>query len=112
MREFGCELEAVIVKTDIEPAFLSVVEMVARLRAAKGGIRMAVENSPVHSSKSDGLIERAIQTVQGQIRTMKSALEDKWGVELKIDHPVWPWLVEYAALLLIRGEVGTIEKCV
>ena len=94
------------VKTDNEPALLWVVEMVARLRAARGGIRMAVENSPVHSSKSNGLIERAIQTVQGQIRTMKSALEDKWGVELEINHPLWPWLVEYAAFLLTRGEVG------
>ena len=79
MMEFGCELEAVTVKTDNEPALLSVVEMVARLRAAKGGIKMAVENSPVHSSKSNGLIERAIQTVQWLIRTMKRALLRKNG---------------------------------
>ena len=84
--------------------------MVARLRAAKGGIKMVVENSPVHSSKSNGVIERAVQTVQSMVRTMRSALEEKWGVELPIEHPVWPWLVEYAAFLLTRGEVGKDGK--
>ena len=71
---------------------------------------MVVENSPVHSSKSNGVIERAVQTVQGMVRTMRSALEEKWGVELPIEHPVWPWLVEYAAFLLTRGEVGKDGK--
>ena len=71
---------------------------------------MVVENSPVHSSKSNGVIERAVQTVQGMVRTMRSALEEKWGVELPIDHPIWPWLVEYAAFLLTRGEVGKDGK--
>ena len=55
MRGWGCELEAVTVKTDNETSVLQVMEMVARLRAAKGGIRMVAENSPVHSSKSNGL---------------------------------------------------------
>ena len=45
MREWGCELEAVTVKTDNEPSLLQVVEMVARLRAAKGGIQMMVETA-------------------------------------------------------------------
>ena len=71
---------------------------------------MVVENSPVHSSKSNGVIERAVQTVQGMVRTLRSALEEKWGVELPIEHPVWPWLVEYAAFLLTRGEVGKDGK--
>ena len=76
MREWGCELEAVTVKPDNEPSLLQVVEMVARLRAAKGGIKMVVENSPVHSSKSNGVTERAVQTIQGMVRTMRSALEE------------------------------------
>ena len=47
MREFGCELEAVTMKTDNEPALVKVVENIGRLRAAKGGTGMVVENSPV-----------------------------------------------------------------
>ena len=106
MREFGCELEPVTMKTDNEPALVSVAENVGRLRAAKGGVGMVVEHSPVHSSKSNGIVERAVQSVQGVVRTLRSAVEEKWGVELEVDHAVWPWLVEYAGWLLTRAEVG------
>ena len=29
---------------------------------------------------------------------------------MPIEHPVWPWLVDYAAFLLTRGEVGKDGK--
>ena len=64
MRELGCEQEKVMMKTDNEPALVKVVEEVGRLRAAKGGKGMMVEHSPVHSSKSNGYIERAVQEVR------------------------------------------------
>ena len=94
MRECGCELEAVTMKTDNEPALLKVVEHIGRLRAAKGGTGMAVEHSPVHSSKSNGVVERAVQSVQGMVRTLRSAVGERWGVRLEIEHAVWPWMVE------------------
>ena len=49
MREAGCEVEAVVIKSDNEPALTKVVEEIGRLRAAIGGQGMVVENSPVHS---------------------------------------------------------------
>jgi hypothetical protein len=110
MRESGCEVEKMTMKTDNEPALVAVVDQVGRLRAAKGGKGMAVEHSPVHSSKSNGIIERSVQSVQGMIRTMRSALEEKWGVKLEVEHRVWPWLVEYAGHLLTRAEVGADGK--
>ena len=106
LRELGYEFCDIIVKSDNEPALTSLVETWGRLRAAQGGQRMVVEHSPVHSSKSNGVVERAIQAVQGMIRTMRSALEDKWGVKLEVAHPVWTWLAEYAGWMLTRGEVG------
>ena len=106
MRELGCEQSDVIVKCDNEPAIVAVVNELGRLRAAKGGRRMVVENSPVHSSKSNGVIERGVQTAQGMIRTLRSALEDRWGVKLDTDHAVWSWMAEYAGWLVTRGEVG------
>ena len=36
MREAGCEVEAVVMKTDNETALVKVVEEIGRLRAAKG----------------------------------------------------------------------------
>ena len=74
MREAGCEVEAEVMKTDNEPSLLKVVEEVGRLRAAKGGRGLVVENSPGHSSKSNGYIERSIQGVQGMVRTWRSKL--------------------------------------
>ena len=110
MREFGCELEKVTIKTDNEPALVAVADQVGRLRAAKGGKGMVVEHSPVHSSKSNGIVERAVQSVQGMVRTMRSAVEEKWGVKLEVEHVVLPWLVEYAGWLLTRAEVGADGK--
>ena len=71
MREAGCEVEAVVMKSDSEPALTKVVEEIGRLRAGIGGQGMVVENSPVHSSKSNEFIERTIQSVQGLVRTWR-----------------------------------------
>lgn len=106
MREVGCELEEVTVKSDNEPSIVAVIDWIGRLRAAKGGRGMVVEHSPVHSSKSNGVVERGVQAVQGMVRTMRSAVEEKWGVKLEADHTAWPWMVEYAGWLLTRAEVG------
>ena len=110
MREAGCEVEPVTMKSDNEPALVKVVEEVGRLRAAKGGRGMVVESSPVHSSKSNGYIERTVQGVQGMIRTWRSTLEEKWGVRLGAEHVVWPWLVEMVGWLMSRAEVGADGK--
>ena len=53
-------------------------------------------------SRSNGFSERAIQAVQGQIRTLKSALESRLGKPVPQDHPALPWLVSHAASLLNR----------
>ena len=37
MREFGCEVERVTMKSDNEPALVAVIDQVGRLRAVKGG---------------------------------------------------------------------------
>ena len=67
---------------------------------------MVVEHSLVHSSRSNGVVERAMRIVQGQVRTMRSALEDRWGVQIGVDHPVWSWMMEYAGWILTRCQVG------
>ena len=48
MGEIGCEMGAITVKSDNEPALLALVDHLARLRAAKGAERMMVENSPLY----------------------------------------------------------------
>ena len=65
-----------------------------------------VEASPVGSSGSNGRVERAIQSVQDQVRVMRVAFQDRWKVDVSHRHAVFPWMLEYAAHLLNRYEVG------
>ena len=58
------------------------------------------------SSGSNGRVERAIQSVQDQVRVMRVALQDRWKVDVSHRHAVFPWMLEYAAHLLNRYEVG------
>ena len=75
-----------------------------------GESRAIHESSPVGSSQSNGFIERGIQDVEGQVRTLKLALESHIGEQFRSDHHIIPWLVEYAAVLLHRGQVGSYGK--
>ena len=52
--------------------------------------------SPAYSSKSNGVIERGVQTIQGMVRTLRSAIEGKWMAKLDPENALWTWLVEYA----------------
>ena len=70
-REIGLEFVD-IVMSDNEPALASFIESWSHLRAMKGGLR----NSPVGSSKRNGTVERAVQSAQRVVRTLRSSLED------------------------------------
>jgi hypothetical protein len=106
MREIGLEHVDVIAKSDQEPAINALLLEVGRVRAANSSGRYIVEQSPVGSSQSNGIAERAILSVQQQVRVLKCALETRWKVDIHSKHPVMPWLIEYASYLLNRFEVG------
>ena len=72
--------------------------------------RAILEASPVCSSGSNGVIERAVQAIEGQVRTIELALESRIGVEIPSDHDVVPWIVEYAATIINKGQVGADGK--
>ena len=68
------------------------------------------EQTMVGESQSNGLAERAMQTIEGQIRCMKLALEDRLQCSVPCSHPIMAWLVEYASMLVNKyqpsGEDG------
>ena len=68
----------IVLKSDQEPALSSLIRMIRTHRGDQ--TQTMQENSPVGDSRSNGLVERTIQSVQGQIRTMRSALESRLGV--------------------------------
>ena len=55
-------------------------------------------------------VDRAVQSMQGMIRTLRSSLEEEWGLELEEVHSIWPWIATHAGFLLTRFEVGRDGK--
>ena len=80
--------EDVILKCDQEAALMDLVNEMARRRP-----RTIVENSKVKSSQSNGVAERAVQSIEGMVRTFKFALEKRIGQTVPSGHPVMMWLV-------------------
>lgn len=106
LEEIGCMNGDVIVKSDQEASIKALVEQIGRVRSTRGSGKWIVEHSPVGASQSNGIIERAVQSMQGQLRTLKLALEKRWGADIPTEHPIIAWAVEYGSLLLNRFEVG------
>ena len=55
-------------------------------------------------------MERAVQSVEQFVRTLKSALDERMAVKIDTLHPVLTSLCEYAGLLLNRLEVSSDGK--
>ena len=62
--------------------------------------QVVLEQSPVGESQSNGRVESAIGRVKGQIRALKLDVEANYKTKLSDSHPIWPWLIEYAAQTL------------
>ena len=106
MKEVGIVHGDLLVKSDQEPAIKAILDDAGRVRSSEGGGRYIMEQSPVGSSASNGVVERAILSIEQQVRVMKSAVESRWGVKLETKHPAIPWMVEHSAALLNRFEVS------
>ena len=95
LKELGLEHRNVVFKGDQEAALGDLLQEV-------------VEQSPVASSASNGVIERGNLSVEGQVRVLKVAFEarlgKKVGKKVPSDHAALAWLVEFA--LINRYEVG------
>ena len=100
--------DKVILKSDQEYALGKVLRS-AKIHRGEGTQTM-LENSPVGDSRSNGFIECAVERVEGQVRTMKLALEERIGIKIPADSCVLPWLVEHAGNLLTMFEVSDDGK--
>jgi hypothetical protein len=74
------------------------------------GSKTIVEESPVGSKGSNGVAERAVQEIEGQLRVMKLALEDRIGKEIDAEACVLTFAAEYASYLINRLLVGKDGK--
>ena len=103
IRELGLEHVDLTLKGDQEPAIQDLMNEVARIRKPAATL---IEESPVGESQSNGVIERGVQTAEGQIRVLKDALETRLSTKIPAQHNIIAWMVEFAAVLVNRYEVG------
>ena len=92
-----------ILQSDQEPSIIDVKH--------KGGTHIPTETvheeSPVGDSNANGSIERANQTIRGQIRANKDYIERQIGATIGLDSSVLKWLVRHAAWTLTTFHVGS-----
>ena len=123
LKEIGLENADIVMKSDQENAITDLLNVISKRRAAAskmegvtlGGAapptaRTIHEQSPVADSQSNGFIERAIQDIEGHVRTIKSNFESLAGEKVPSSHDIIPWLVEYAAILLNRSRASADGK--
>ena len=91
----------VIMKSDQEAASVKVLEHV---RDHKGSdvLQLGIEHSPAHDHQSNGLVERAVQTLEGHIRSMILALEHN----IDANGHVLPWLISDVGVIINRFYVA------
>ena len=113
MEEVGDTTSKVIVKIDQEP---SIQYFVKDLIESRPQGQTVIEESPVKSSGSNGIVERGVQVLEGQLRVMLLAFESRMGREVSAKEPIVTFMPEYAAYLLNRREQGkdgktSYERC-
>ena len=59
---------------------------------------------------SNGVVERAVQTVEQYVRTLNSQLDERYGARIDTMHPILPWLFDYSMHVLNRMEVSKDGK--
>lgn len=100
---------SLILKSDQEASIVNVFEHV-RDHRGEDRVQIGIEHSPKYDPQAYGMVERAVQSIEGQVRTMVLALENKLGAKLNADYNIIPWLVSYAGILINRFQVGPDNK--
>ena len=94
--------DEMILKSDQEHSIMALKREVRE--KLRGTVRM--EESPIGEHESNGEIENAVQRVQGQFRSQKHALEARYGIKIKGEMNIIPWMIRNGAAVVNRYQVG------
>ncbi len=109
LRKWGIRGDLTL-RCDQEPALVDLCNQVARQRQDDWNVRTFIENSPVADSQGNGFIEAGVKTIEGMVRTLKFAVEEKIQKKIEADMLVFMWLVEHAADLVCKYQIGVDGK--
>ena len=104
--DIGLDKVTMIVKSDGEPAMKALRRAVSRIRRAENKTGVIEEEAQRADSASNGLIEKAVQEVEGMIRTLRKKVEMSTGATMKKGSAAMVWLIEHSANLISRYKVG------
>ena len=107
VEDTGDSSNVILLKTDQENSMKYFVKDFIEAREEGKTIP---EESPVGSSGSNGIVERGVQAVVGQLIFLLLAFEGRLGRRLDVKERVVTFMPEYAAYLLNRLEVGKDGK--
>ncbi len=69
-------------------------------------VEVIPEQPPAYDSRTSGKAENIVQRVEGQIRTLRDALETRLQERLQTGHPAIEWLVMHTSDTINRYRVG------
>ena len=95
------------VRTDQESSIVDLFKAVAKER---GDSPTVLETAARSDSKGNGEAEKAVQTIEGMVRTLMIDLEERCGERLSVTESFCPWLLEHACDLLNRFKVRKGNK--
>ena len=113
MEENGDKVNKVIVKTDQEP---SIAYLIKDLVERREDGRTIVEEAPVESKGSNGIVERTVQEVEGLLRSVYLGLQERLGRKVSTRERIVAFIPDYVAYLVNRlkkGDDGRVayERC-
>ena len=80
------------------------------MKAHRGNVtHTMMEHSPAYVSKANGSIERALQNVEGQTRTLKTALESRTSTKTRLDGCILPRRSDHAGLFGLTPQMTRIN---
>ena len=91
-----------VMKSDNERSIKSLKSAVK----AASKMDIVLEESKTGDSQANGLAEVSVRETKGQCRAMKSALQEKLGMEVPDAHPVLTWLARHANFLMSRFRIN------
>ena len=98
------------IKTDGEAPIQSVRDAVIRQRRETHGVGSLIEKSARGDHASNGVIEKAVQEVEGLARTLLHFVERKCGRAMDKKSPARTWLIEHTGQIISRLKVGKDGK--
>ncbi|CAK0856358.1 unnamed protein product [Prorocentrum cordatum] len=95
-----------VFRSDGEAPLVTLKTRIGAKLKEECGIETVPEESAVGDSQGNGLAKHAVREVKAKVRTVRAQVDDLHGVSIGVEHPVTPWMVEFAGMSINLGRRG------